>query len=166
MRIRRTTAILLVFAVVFVAANLVALPFANFGSYSTLWAQVYGNSEPQIPTCAPGSSDFSPLSDETTIADAFPPPTSDAVQVAVYVTGCFGLNTVPLSAFNVEGLTCDNVVAYRLEQNGHRQLWPISCDAAGTSLLIPGTGERGHIQLFKIADPSTAPTGVELVHGA
>ncbi len=168
MHIRRTTAILLVFAVVFVAANLVALPLANFGSYSTLWAQVYGESEPSVPTCTPGSSDFSRLSDEDAapIGVAFPPPVVGAQQVAVYVTSCFGLNGVALSDFEEEGLTCDNAVAYRIEINGNRQLWPISCDEAGTGLLIPGTGERGHIQLFKIADPSTAPAGVELVHGA
>ncbi len=168
MHIRRTTWIIIVFAVVFAGANIAALPFANFGTYSTLWAQVYGSSEPTISTCSEGSPDFSRLSDEDAAALSvpFPPPTSDATLMAVYVTSCFGLNTVALSDFETQGLTCDNAVAYRIEVNGNRQLWPISCDSTGLNLLIPGTGERGHIQLYLISDPAAAPDGVVLSHGA
>ncbi|HVZ18189.1 MAG TPA: hypothetical protein VG897_13785 [Terriglobales bacterium] len=167
MRIRRTTAVIIIFAVLFIAANVIALPFANFGTYSALWAQVYGNTQ-SVPACAPGSSEFLRLSDADAQAllTPFPPPTSDAQMVATYVTSCFGLNGIALSDFETEGLTCDNAVAYRIEVNGNRQRWPITCDPDGKTLWIPGTGERGHIQLFKIGDASDAPAGVELSHGA
>jgi hypothetical protein len=167
MRIRRSTGIIIAFAVIFVAANVVALPFANFGTYSALWAQVYGNTS-SVPACAPGQADFSrlPDADAQALLIPFPVPTPDAKLMAVYVTSCFGINSVALSDFATEGLTCDNAVAYRIEENGNRQLWPITCDATKTSLLIPGTGERGHIQLFKIADAGAAPAGIPLSHGA
>ncbi len=168
MHIRRATLIIIIFGAVFMAANLLALPFANFGTYSTLWAQVYGNNENDIPACAPGSPNFSRLSDADSEAllVPFPPPTTDAQLMATYYTSCFGLNSVALSDFETEGLTCDNAVAYRIEKNGDRALWPTSCDPVSGTLWIPGTGQPGHIQLFKIGDVADAPAGVPLSHGA
>ena len=43
------------------------------------------------------------------------PPLPTPQQVAIFVTSCFGLNSVPLSDFAADGLTCDNAVAYRIE---------------------------------------------------
>ncbi len=168
MRIRRATLIIIIFGTVFMAANLLALPFANFGTYSALWAQVYGSNENDIPACAPGSPNFTRLSDADSEAllAPFPPPTTDAQLMATYHTSCFGLNSVMLSDFATEGLTCDNAVAYRIEANGDRALWSTSCDPVSGTLWIPGTGLPGHIQLFKIGDAADAPAGVSLSHGA
>src|SRR3954471_14622844 len=103
MHIRRSTGIVIIFAVVFIAANVVALPFANFGTYSALWAQVYGSS-PSVPTCSPGQANFSrlPDADAQALLIPFPAPTPDAQLMAVYVTSCFGINGVALSDFATE----------------------------------------------------------------
>ncbi len=164
MIIRRIISVALaLFAVVFIAANLIALPFASFSSYSALWAQVYGSTS--NTSC---SGFFERLSDPDaqTVAAPFPLPTPDAQMVAVYYTACLAANGVALSDFKAENLTCDNYVAYRITDDAKLAFWPTTCDPITGTILIPGTGEPGHIILYKTSIPGSAPAGVTLTHGA
>ncbi|HVU12089.1 MAG TPA: hypothetical protein VHD90_12465 [Phototrophicaceae bacterium] len=166
MTIRRIVSVALaLFAVVFIAANLIALPFASFSSYSALWAQVYGS------TTGPSCSRFFECLDDVTaqkVAAPFQLPSPDAQMVAVYYTVSFNANNVALSDFKDEGLTCDNYIAYRITDDARLAYWPTTCDPVTGMIMIPGTGAGGNIILYKLSNPSAAPEGlgINLSHGA
>ncbi|MDZ4766065.1 MAG: hypothetical protein SGI73_16090 [Chloroflexota bacterium] len=156
MSARKLSFVLLVLLVIFAVAGLAS---AQTG---------YGTTTPRPPTCGSNSSLFQRLSDEAAalFVIPFPPPTPDAQMVAVYFTSCFGLNGVEVISFVEDGLTCANAVAYRVEISGNRERWPITCDASENILNIPGTGLGGHIILYAVGDPTSAPRGVTLSRGA
>lgn len=153
---RKVSLALLVLVVVFAIAG---AAFAQTG---------YGTTTPNPPTCGSNSSLFQRLSDEvaTLFVSPFPAPTPDAQMVAVYVTSCFGLFSVEVAGLVESELTCENAVAYRVEANGNRERWPITCDPSGNILNIPGTGLPGHIILYAVGDPTSVPQGVVLSRGA
>lgn len=153
---RKVSLTLLVLVVIFAIAG---AAFAQTG---------YGTTTPNPPTCGSNSSLFQRLSDEAAASFVipFPAPTPDAQMVAVYVTSCFGLFSVESVSLVESGLTCENAVAYRVEANGNRERWPITCDSSGNVLNIPGTGLRGHIILYTVGDSTSAPQGVALSRGA
>jgi|GEM_PF-3780229 len=133
----------------------------------------YGSPSPAVPACNNTASLFNRLSDADAVAFVtnLPAPTDDADLVAVYLSVCFGNNIIDLNnLFNDQegdfSDQCDNLVAYRVEVNGNRERWPLTCDSTQTFVTIPGTNSRGHILVYTVGDQTAAPAGVTLSRGA